>query len=87
LATEETPEEFIKEIVIPSYHSLLHWVKRGDPTGAVPVEKDQAYEHWERGVQEWVSQNSDVVKSDIEEAIKGLLGLIENSGSEIDLGE
>lgn len=82
LATDETPEEFIKEIVIPSYHSLLHWVKRGDPTGSVPVEKDQAYEHWERGVKEWVSQNSDEVTSDIKEAIQGLLGLIENSNGD-----
>jgi hypothetical protein len=45
LATQETPKEFIKEIIIPSYHSLLNWVKRGDPSGPVPLEKDQAYEH------------------------------------------
>lgn len=83
LATEDTPKEFIKEIVIPSYHSLLHWVKKDDPTGPVPVTKDQAYDHWENGVQEWTTQNYDEIKDDIREAIEGLLGLIEHSGKNI----
>jgi membrane peptidoglycan carboxypeptidase len=83
LATDQTPQEFIKEIVIPSYHSLLHWVKKGDPKGPVPHKKDEAYKHWEQGVLQWVSQNSDEVRADIQEAIEGLLGLIEHSGDKI----
>ena len=87
LATDNTPQEFIREIVIPSYHSLLHWVTRGDPSGPVPEKKDQAYEHWEKGVIEWVGQNSDEVKNDIKEAIEGLIGLVESSGEHINLGQ
>ncbi len=84
LATDETPEEFIKEIVIPSYHSILHWVDKSNPTGPVPEEKDPAYENWEYGVQKWVVENSDKVQEQIQNTLEELLQLTGNSGLNID---
>ncbi len=74
LATENTPQEFIKEIIIPAFHSILHWIVRGDPNGPAPEVKDQAYEHWEYGVQKWIRMNPEIVKEEIQQVIDEILG-------------
>jgi 1A family penicillin-binding protein len=55
LATELTPQETLQEVTIPGVHSILHWVDKRDPLGAIPEEpqKDSQYENWEYGVQKW----------------------------------
>lgn len=55
LATQYTPIETQKEIVFPNVHSILHWVNKDDPTGAIPTDpsKDSQYLYWEYGVREW----------------------------------
>ena len=44
LATEETPDEFIQEIPLPNYHTILYSVNPRNPRGPVPENKDKAYE-------------------------------------------
>lgn len=59
LATEYTPEETKEEKVITNVHSILHWIKKTDPTGSVPTEpwKDSQYSNWETVVQDWWMKN------------------------------
>lgn len=78
LATDETPEEFIKEIVIPEYHTILHWVNKADPLGPAPrddEERDDMYPNWEAGVQEWVGENKEMVSEEIKKLLQVILGL------------
>ena len=65
LATPDTPEEFIKEIIIPEYHSILHWVNPKNPRGPIPQKKDKAYERWEYGVKNWTDQHQSWVANDL----------------------
>jgi penicillin-binding protein 1C len=55
LATPSTPQELREEIVVPSVHSILHWVTKTDPRGPIPSNprEDSQYENWEYGVQKW----------------------------------
>ncbi len=59
LATENTPDETKKEIVIPDVHSILQWVDKSDPLGPPPTnpQDDPQYSHWEAGVQTWWAQH------------------------------
>ncbi len=75
LATEDTPEEFIKEIVIPDYHSILHWVNKENPRGPIPEHKDGLYENWEIGVQEWAKGHKDKVTQDIQDSLGELINV------------
>jgi hypothetical protein len=43
-ATEDTPDEFVKELAFPEYHSILHWVKPSKPQSSIPERKDHSYE-------------------------------------------
>ncbi len=83
LATEETPEEFIEEIAIPEYHSILHWVDKKNPRGPVPGmdNKDANYKNWEKGVQDWIlgENHQDAIQTDLIKALEGMVILI-NSG-------
>lgn len=55
LATEYTPAETRKEIVLNGVHSILHWVNKDDPNGAYPTNpnEDSQYDYWEYGVRKW----------------------------------
>lgn len=75
LATDETPEEFIKEIPYPDYHSILNWIDKNAPRDAVPEEKDESYKRWEYGVSEWIKDNIDVISGDLNQNIKDLLNI------------
>ncbi len=57
LATEDTPEETKKEIVLPNIHSILYWVDKNDPLGEPPSNpnNDPQFSHWESGIQNWWS--------------------------------
>ncbi len=60
LATENTPREMKKIIVVPSIHTILHWVNKNDPRGPPPVSpyNDSQYTLWEAPVRVWAtSQN------------------------------
>ncbi|MEK7569439.1 MAG: transglycosylase domain-containing protein [Patescibacteria group bacterium] len=59
LATALTPPETIEERVITNVHTILHWVRKGDPLGSAPEDprSDPQYSHWEIPVQNWWAQN------------------------------
>lgn len=58
LATEFTPEETKKELVVGEVHSTLFWIDRNDPLGSAPgVQTNQQYINWETRVQEWWTKN------------------------------
>lgn len=58
LATEYTPEETKKEVVIGEVHSTLYWIDRNDPLGPIPgPQTNQQYVNWETRVQEWWQKN------------------------------
>ena len=59
-ATVGTPKQFTEERVATEVHSILHWVSRTDPRGAIPDNptEDSQYENWEAGVQKWLSSNA-----------------------------
>ncbi len=56
LATEFTPESFREERLYAEYHSLLHYVDRADPTGAMPENPsvDAFYIPWEEAITTWL---------------------------------
>jgi len=57
LATQYTPIETTKEVVLNNVHTILQWVNKDDPTGPAPIDptKDVQYSYWEYGVQKWFS--------------------------------
>ncbi|MCR4314227.1 MAG: penicillin-binding transpeptidase domain-containing protein, partial [Candidatus Uhrbacteria bacterium] len=56
LATEYTPDSYREERTFAQYHSILHYVDRSDPRGAVPEqpEEDGMYAPWEAAIQTWI---------------------------------
>ena len=60
LATELTPEETRKELIVGSVHSTLYWIDRNDPMGPPPgPQTNQQYINWETAVQNWLEKNKD----------------------------
>ncbi len=55
VATEFTPIETQKEVVLNGVHSILHWVDKDDLNGSIPTNPstDSQYEYWEYGVRNW----------------------------------
>lgn len=60
IANESTPEEYLKEEIIPNVHSILYWVDKNEPLGPKPTspEKDSQFYLWEYPIQKWVSENN-----------------------------
>lgn len=60
LATEHTPEELIDEVLFLQPHSILHYVNKNDPDGAVPSNpgSDPQYSAWEEGVKVWIEKQA-----------------------------
>lgn len=60
LATENTPEEFKKEISITNVHTILHWIDKEKPLDLKTAggSNDSQYRNWEYGVLSWWNQNS-----------------------------
>ncbi len=58
LATDLTPQELQQEIILPSVHSILHWVDKSNPNGEIPKDpkQDSQYEYWEYGVRKWFDE-------------------------------
>lgn len=58
LATENTPIEMRKIIVVPETHSILHWIDKDDPRGGKPGNpaSDPQYILWETPIREWASR-------------------------------
>lgn len=55
VATQYTPQETRKEVVLNSVHNILQWVDKDDPQGPYPVDPttDSQYENWEYAVRTW----------------------------------
>lgn len=58
LATDSTPPEYRVTKVVPETHSILHWVDKNDPQGAIPTNpaRDSQYNNWETGVRAWAAR-------------------------------
>lgn len=58
LATEYTPDETKKEVVITDVHSILYWVDKNNPHGPQPDDplRDSQFELWETPVAAWVER-------------------------------
>ncbi|MCH8049964.1 penicillin-binding protein [Patescibacteria group bacterium] len=58
-ATENTPMENMKEIIVKNVHSILYWVDKNDPRGEKPdsPEDSSQFNAWEYGVFEWKKTN------------------------------
>lgn len=65
LATPETPTEMKKVVVVPSVHSILHWINKDDPRGPAPIDpqNDPQYNLWEVPVRNWVATQN-IVEGD-----------------------
>ena len=59
LATDMTPAETKQEKSITNIHSILYWVDKNDPLGAVPEKPDTDYQFslWEYSIQNWLKMN------------------------------
>lgn len=58
LATDLTPEETKKEVVVTDVHSILYWVDRDNIMGPPPgAQTNQQYINWETSVQDWWAKN------------------------------
>ncbi|MBU1180159.1 transglycosylase domain-containing protein [Patescibacteria group bacterium] len=60
LATDFTPESFIIEKTYKEIHSILYYVDKNNPQGAVPSDpaKDGFYEAWEEAVKKWAQNQN-----------------------------
>lgn len=63
LATDLTPEETKKEVVIPDPHSILYWINPDNPKGPHPIDPSQnsQFGHWEASVQQWLASHSGII--------------------------
>lgn len=70
VATEYTPPELQEEVIFPSVHSILNWVNKDDPLGAIPStpQNDPQYKNWEYGVREWFTNYQKINPSFVETA-------------------
>jgi len=61
IATSSTPEQYIEERTFIQAHSVLHYVDKDDPRGAVPEhpELDPQYQIWEDAIQDWISRKKE----------------------------
>ena len=55
-ANENTPEQYVKESVIPNVHEILYWVDKDDPYGPAPTnpERDPQFKLWEYPLETWL---------------------------------
>ncbi len=60
LATDLTPDETKKDVVLPNVHSILHWVERGNPRGPIPSNptSDPQYSRWEAAINAWLQTHT-----------------------------
>lgn len=60
LATDQTPLELRKEVIINNVHNILYWVDKDNPQGPLPKnpQSDPQYASWEYAVQKWVNNYS-----------------------------
>ncbi len=60
LATELTPDRFRKEVLCGSYHDILQFVDKDNPTGPVPEhpEKDPNYKVWEANLLDYIARHN-----------------------------
>ncbi len=56
LATDQTPPELRKEVIINNVHNILFWVNKDNPQGPIPSnpENDSQFTSWEYAVQQWM---------------------------------
>jgi len=68
-ATEYTPRHLIEKQTYTQIHSILWWVDKKDPAGAIPQDpsKDPQFPQWEKTVRTWVEKQPDLKTSFINE--------------------
>jgi hypothetical protein len=67
LATEYTPEEYIKEIENSAHHCILYYLDKDDPLGPAPKnpEKDPQFNLWESAVLDWAKREGKIASSSV----------------------
>ena len=57
LATENTPVETRKVVVVPEVHSILYWIDKNTPRGTRPAspQNDSQFLFWEEPIRAWVA--------------------------------
>lgn len=70
LATEYTPPQFREEKIFAQYHSLLHYVDRGDILGPAPGNSasDPYYDKWEEAIAAWIVKKQEETGIEITQA-------------------
>ncbi len=60
LATEFTPLEAQEERAVKNIHSILYWIDKDNPSGALPSNpnKDPQFRYWEYPIRNWVVANN-----------------------------
>ena len=63
LATNLTPSQTKKEVVLPNPHSILYWIDPSNPTGPAPADptKNSQYSRWEAEFQQYIGQHSGII--------------------------
>ena len=63
LATDLTPPETKKEVVIPNPHSILYWVDTSNPTGPAPSNpgSNPQYNRWEAEFQNYIASHPNLI--------------------------
>jgi hypothetical protein len=67
LATEYTPEEYIKEIENSAHHCILYYLDKDDPLGTRPKnpEQDPQFSLWESAVLDWAKREGKIASSSV----------------------
>ncbi len=63
LATDLTPRETRKEVVLPNVHDILYWINPSNVKGPSPSNPsdNSQFAHWEASVQRWISNNPGII--------------------------
>jgi len=86
LATDETPEELIKEVKYLDIHSILHYINKNDLTKQIieNPENDPQYNNWEQAISDWIVET--IEKEDKTEYEKTIISnLIESQDEDIEI--
>jgi len=61
LASDTTPPELIEDRTYRVHHSILHYVNKDDPRGAIPTDPttDPQYTNWEAAIVRWANEVKD----------------------------
>jgi 1A family penicillin-binding protein len=74
IATENTPEDLVKEVFIERHRPILYYVDKEDPLGPVPEnpEKDPQFKLWEDAISVWLEKKEDEYDQSLLDQAEGI---------------